>query len=176
MRIFNKKQLTNDEKITNARKKKRKALKKRDKLDAKYKIDPFIKFDQNYKAKRQKLNQQIAEAISDENCAKEIAKEEAKHPKPVPHYVDTSKRFVFAPQTEVNVASKNEAKAEGHLVFKKETGSNTNNEKKSNVKIIFFCIAAVLIVAGVAALSSYITSCIYKNRGNSSCTYLLQTI
>lgn len=180
MSIFSKKQLTPDDKFEIARKKKSKALKKRNKLDKKYKYKPFKDFDQDYKDKRQNLNQQIAEAISDENFAKDLAKEEAKHPKPVPQYVDTSKCTVFAPQTEVNVGSKNEAKAEGRLVFEKgakekEAAPTTNNKNKSKFIVIFFFVVAVLIIAGTAALSSYITSCIYKKNDNSSCIYLLHT-
>lgn len=53
----------------------------------------------------------------------------------------------------------------------KATKSSPEIKKKSKVKLIFFIVVAVLVIAGTAALSSYITSCVYKNKNSSSCTY-----
>jgi len=166
------KELTTQEQIKIAQKKQDKALKKRDKLDKKHENDPYKMFDTNYKDERKKLNKQIARAITDEQSAREIAKEEAKHPKPAPKIVDNSK--VFAPQAEVNIGSKNEGKIEGHVNFtkgKKSTDAAQSGKKKPKAKIILFCVAAALVLAGVIALTVKITNCVRDNQENSSTTF-----
>lgn len=58
----------------------------------------------------------------------------------------------------------------------KATKSSYEPKKKSKAKLIFWLVVIVIVLAGDAALSSYITSCIYKSKDNSSSTYSVQKI
>ncbi len=173
MSIFSKKQLTPNDALRIARKEKIKALKKREKLKKKYKHQIFGYNNANYKEELRPINQKIAQAISDENFAKELVKEEAKHPKPVPKSVKIDNSRFFASQTEVNIGSKNEAKVEGHLnvkfgKVKKKSAAPSEGKKKSNVKLIFFCVVAILVLVGVITLTVRITNCVRDNQDNTS--------
>lgn len=109
---------------------------------------------------------------------------ELENPAPQPRTVitDNSRRTVFAPQTDVSIASKNEAKAEskieGSLHFhrgsKKTASAPQEGKKKLKVKTIFFCVVAVLVLAGVIAVTVKITNCVHDSKDNSSCIHSVQ--
>lgn len=179
---MSKKDLTPQEQIKIARKKQDKALKKRNRLDRKNPFYPLC----GDTDERKELNKKIARAISDENLAKELAKEEAKHPKPAPQTVTVDKsrhlkvETTFGDINSGNKAGVNDNSAfSGNKIATKPKSSNSKpkaDKRKPKAKTILFCVVAVLVLAGDAALSSYITSCVYKNKDNSSSTYLVQTI
>lgn len=175
---LSKKQLTPEEKIKIARKEQDRALKKRKKLNEKY---PFLSLCKDNDEVKE-LNKRIARAIADENFARELAIETAKHPKPAPQKLDQSRHTTIKVG---DIGSNNKKGINDNPVFsgnqigkgqKETTAAPTEHKKKSKVKLIFFIVVAVLVIAGTAALSSYITSCVYKSKENSSCTYSVQTI
>ena len=122
----------------------------------------------------------MASAISD----KQLAEYEIKHPAPAPKIQDNSRRTTITANVKVNSENKkgvNDAFNSNKIGkttknSKKKTATPKEGKKKSKAKMIFFCIVAVLVAAGLIALTVRITNCVRDNQDNSSNTYSAITI
>ncbi len=176
MGIFTKKKKSETpiERYNKAKNRINKLMKERDDLDKnqRWKLD--------YDEKRKKINRQIAEAIDD----KHLAEEEIKHPKPVPKNVsvDNSKHTTFT-TTVGDINSGNKKAVVEALNGNKVEASKKQSDKKSQksskkpkAKTIFLWIVAILVLAGVIALTVKITNCVRDIQDNSSSAYYAITI
>lgn len=146
--------------IAKAQKQINKLSKKRDKLDR------YEKYTPDYELRRKEMTRQIAIACEQ----KEVAKEQIKHPTPVPKYLDNSRYVNISP--DISIQSKNSAKLEAQFGDKnydtKKKGKTAPSDKKSIVKSIIFITAFVIVTVAVITVTVRFSNCENNKKDNSS--------
>lgn len=129
-----------------------------------------------YSYKNANKNKKIENKIELEELKIDLAEQnkEAEKVKKPPHTVVNDNSKVFAPQVNIKANSDNKKgvnDAFNGSIGNKEAAPKNSVNKKSKVKMIFFGIIAVIVLAGVIALTVRITNCVNDIKNNSSSIY-----